>query len=58
FLPHGWENYRFIINFRDRLIEVKVEENSVEITLLTGETFEINVYGELHELKSTLKITK
>ncbi|MBC1648483.1 hypothetical protein HB935_14600, partial [Listeria welshimeri] len=58
FLPHGWENYRFKINFRDRLIEVKVEENSVEITLLTGKTFEINVYGELHELKSTLKITK
>ncbi|EAE8126149.1 glycoside hydrolase family 65 protein [Listeria monocytogenes] len=58
FLPDGWENYRFKINFRDRLLEVKVERNSVEITLLAGKAFEINLYGEPQELHSTVNVTK
>ncbi|MGO4900529.1 glycoside hydrolase family 65 protein [Bacillus sp. GM2] len=46
FLPKEWDGYSFNINYRNRLINVQVEENSVAFNLVKGEPLSMTVYGE------------
>ncbi|MBF2642229.1 glycoside hydrolase family 65 protein [Listeria seeligeri] len=56
FLPTGWNNYRFKINFRDRLLEVNVAEGDVTIKLCHGEPIDLEMYKENYLLKTTVTI--
>lgn len=45
FLPKEWSKYSFHINYRDRLINVSVDQQEVKITLITGEPLNMELYG-------------
>ncbi|MEC3608713.1 glycoside hydrolase family 65 protein [Bacillus glycinifermentans] len=44
FLPKEWNGYSFKINYRNRLIQVAVAENSVVFDLLKGDPLQMTVY--------------
>lgn len=46
FLPKGWTKYKFHINYRDRLLNISVEQDEVKITLVSGEPLTMELYGE------------
>ncbi|MCL5867582.1 glycoside hydrolase family 65 protein, partial [Neisseria meningitidis] len=56
FLPDGWENYRFKINFRDRLLEVKVEVGKVTVKLCHGEPIHLEMYKNEYLLETAIKV--
>ncbi|HIZ54495.1 MAG TPA: glycoside hydrolase family 65 protein [Candidatus Enterococcus avicola] len=56
FLPKAWNAYAFHINYRGRLLFVKVNAETVTFTLLKGETLELNVYQEKITLSDTATI--
>ena len=41
FLPKGWDGYSFKINYRKRLLEIKVNQAGTDISLLKGEPITI-----------------
>ena len=53
FLPKDWDEYAFKINYRHRLLEVKVNKKEVTISLLEGEPLELKLYGEFIHLTNT-----
>lgn len=46
FLPKDWTKYKFHINYRDRLLNISVEQNEVTITLITGAPLTMKLYGK------------
>ncbi len=46
FIPKKWKSYSFRIEFRGRVIKVKVSGQRVETTLVSGEPFEIKINNE------------
>ncbi|KJQ82863.1 maltose phosphorylase, partial [Listeria monocytogenes] len=54
FLPNGWDNYRFKINFRDRLLEVKVEVGQVTVKLCHGEAINLEMYKKNYLLETAV----
>lgn len=46
FLPKCWNRYSFHINYRDRLLNISVEETGVKIALLSGKPLTIELYGK------------
>lgn len=44
FLPKDWDGYSFKINYRGRLLEVKVDKEKVTLLLLQGEDLTIQVF--------------
>lgn len=46
FVPKGWTAYRFKVNFRGRLLEVRVEQKSVTVQLLSGEALDVMLAGK------------
>ncbi|WP_093673394.1 glycoside hydrolase family 65 protein [Sporolactobacillus nakayamae] len=46
FLPDGWTAYTFRINYRGRLIEVCVKRKQVVLKLVSGDSLQLNVYGQ------------
>lgn len=46
FLPKEWDEYSFNINYRNRLINVTVDEKRVIFELVKGEPLHMNVYEE------------
>ncbi|MBC1489673.1 glycoside hydrolase family 65 protein [Listeria sp. FSL L7-1485] len=56
FLPNGWSNYRFKINFRDRLLEVNVAKEDVTIKLCHGEPIDLEMYKENYSLETSITI--
>ncbi|HCT96009.1 glycoside hydrolase family 65 protein [Vagococcus sp.] len=43
FLPSAWERYAFKINYRERLLEVEVDETGMTLKLAEGEPLEVFV---------------
>ena len=50
FIPKDWDSYSFKINYRDRLIKVYVNKDSIVITLEKGEALKLNVYDKEYNL--------
>lgn len=46
FLPKKWDSYQFRMYFRGRLIEVSVDANGTNLSLIEGEPIEIDLAGE------------
>lgn len=46
FIPKKWKSYSFRIEFRGRVIKVKVSGQRVETTLVSGDPFEIKINNE------------
>lgn len=46
FLPKGWDGYSFKINYRERLLEVTVSQNQVELTLLQGNPLNVVMFDK------------
>lgn len=46
FIPKKWKSYSFRIEFRGRVIKVKVSNQHVETTLVSGDPFEIKINNE------------
>ncbi|MDR0921838.1 MAG: glycoside hydrolase family 65 protein [Lactobacillales bacterium] len=45
FLPKDWTGYEFRINYRERLLSIRVDEN-VTVKLVSGAPLELSVYDE------------
>jgi maltose phosphorylase len=45
-LPKDWDKYSFKINYRDRLLQVTVDETNTSIELLKGESLSLQLMGE------------
>lgn len=46
FIPKKWKSYSFRIEFRGRVIKVKISGSRVETTLVSGDPFEIKINNE------------
>jgi len=46
FLPKGWTSYSFKINYRSRLIKVKITSQHVTLELLSGDPLKLMLYGK------------
>ncbi|CCI84376.1 maltose phosphorylase [Lactobacillus pasteurii DSM 23907 = CRBIP 24.76] len=51
FIPDDWNKYSFKINYRDRLIQVEVDQAGSKLTLIKGENLPVLVSGKEVELK-------
>lgn len=45
YLPEGWKAYSFKVNYRGRLIEVSVENESVSLDLLSGDPLQLKLFS-------------
>jgi maltose phosphorylase len=53
FIPDQWKSYSFRIEFRDRIIKVKIESGKIETLLESGEPLTIVVAGKPQLLSTT-----
>ena len=51
FLPEQWKSYSFRIEFRGRVIKVRVSSDDTQTTLESGEPLEILVKDQVVELR-------
>lgn len=58
-LPRKWKSYSFKINFRGRLLHIRVEQNRVSVTCKEGEALDCYLFEKRHTLMpgKTLSIT-
>nr|SFZ88971.1 Maltose phosphorylase / Trehalose phosphorylase [Loigolactobacillus rennini] len=52
FLPRRWRTYQFRINFRDRLLKVKVNQQGTQVELLRGAPLTIQLNGQPLKLQT------
>ena len=52
FIPDQWKAYSFKLDFRDRVIKVKVTKEKTDITLESGEPIEVISSGKTLSLKA------
>ncbi|MBX3086587.1 MAG: glycoside hydrolase family 65 protein [Anaerolineae bacterium] len=57
YLPQGWDEYSFKVNFRGRLIGVTVNQSGASYQLLKGEPLTIQHYGQQVQLGVVNQIT-
>ena len=50
FLPENWNGLNFHMLFRDRLLVVSIDKNTVTIEMVSGEPLNIEVYGNTYDL--------
>ena len=55
FVPQSWSDYAFHINYRGRLLAIKVDKETVTVEKLSGDTLSLKLYDKDYEL--TDKIT-
>lgn len=46
YLPEGWSSYTFKVNYRGRRIQVSVNQDQVELNLLSGEPVQLQLFGK------------
>ena len=46
FLPAEWDGYKFRFMFRERLLEVAVDHDGAQVTLISGDSLTIDLSGE------------
>ena len=51
FIPDQWKSYSFRLEFRGRVVKVKVSKNSSEVVLESGEPMEVSIASQLTKLK-------
>jgi maltose phosphorylase len=51
FIPDQWKSYSFRVEFRGRVVKVNVTKKSSEVVLESGQPMEVNVAGQLINLK-------
>lgn len=56
FLPTEWKQYAFHINYRGRLLFIKVSEAGVEVQLLEGKPMVLSVYDKEYSLENELYV--
>ncbi len=54
FLPKDWDGYSFKILFRERLLDILVDKNNVEITLEKGSSLDLKIYDIEYKLENKL----
>lgn len=57
FVPEDWNGYCFNVVYKQRLLEIKVTDDRVEVRLCEGEKLDIHIYGETYNLTSDSVIT-
>lgn len=55
-IPDEWDSYRFHVNYRGRLIAVKVEKTGTLFDLISGEPLAMEVYGKKVALSDKLRV--
>lgn len=56
--PHEWSGYAFMILYRHRRLRVEVEQNQINITLLSGSSLKMKIFKKLYTLSDkTLQVT-
>jgi maltose phosphorylase len=50
FIPKQWQSYSFRIEFRQRVLKIKVSRKGVEAILMEGESLSINLRGKSYTL--------
>jgi maltose phosphorylase len=45
YLPDEWQAYSFKVNYRGRLIQVRIEKQSLHLDLLSGKPLQLKLYG-------------
>lgn len=56
FLPEGWKRYSFRQQFRDRVIEVTVDNQATTLTLISGKALDVKVNEVNYHLEKQVKI--
>lgn len=56
FLPTEWKQYAFHINYRGRLLFIKVSEAGVEVQLLEGKPMVLSIYDKEYSLENELYV--
>lgn len=51
YLPKKWRGYSFKINFRGRKLKIRISETSVIIEQLSGDSFNIVIYGHEYPIQ-------
>ncbi|HIY58171.1 MAG TPA: glycoside hydrolase family 65 protein [Candidatus Tetragenococcus pullicola] len=54
FLPKSWQAYAFHVNYRGRLLAIRVDQEKVTITLLSGPALSVKLYQQQQLLEDTL----
>ena len=56
FVPKNWQGYDFKINFRGSLLDVKVIEGEVTLTVEEGPELAVYLYDELVQVKGAVAV--
>ncbi len=56
FIPDQWKFYSFRLEFRHRVIKVKVSQDSAEVVLEEGKAIEIYLFGKLYQLSDPVSV--
>lgn len=57
-LPRGWQGYSFRFIYRGRVVQLKVEQETIALTLEKGEPLSLKVYDEQILLEETTVLTR
>ena len=50
-LPEAWRSLQFLVHFRGRQLEIRIEPSGTRVTLLHGDPLQVKVDGELRSLQ-------
>lgn len=56
FLPKAWSGYSFHVNYRGRLLFVKVSADEISLKLVTGDSLELHLYDEKMTLTDSIQV--
>ncbi|MDY5731072.1 MAG: family 65 glycosyl hydrolase domain-containing protein [Eubacteriales bacterium] len=56
FLPDCWNSYSFKIEYRKRILQIKVDKQNTTITLLQGEPIEIVIHKQNYKLLDSITV--
>ncbi len=56
YCPEKWQGYSFHVQYRERTIKVAVDQKKVAVSLLTGESINIRLFGEVYELSNNVTV--
>ena len=57
-IPGDWDGYSFNINYRNRLINLDIDQKQVLVSLKNGDPIELNLYKKKHLLENKLVIKR
>ena len=56
-IPQKWESYAFYLNFRGRLLQVKIQKKQIVINLLEGNSLNISILKTVYSLSNDKGLT-